>query len=77
MEPATNNHTAAALWSTGTVTRAEIIDYKTDAVNDPADLVPRYAGQMAAYRQAMELIYPNAAITCHLLSTRHATLVAA
>ena len=61
----------------GTVTRAEIIDYKTDAVNDPADLVPRYAGQMAAYRQAMELIYPNAAITCHLLSTRHATLVAA
>lgn len=60
----------------GTVTRAEIIDYKTDAVKSPADLVARYTGQMAAYRRALELIYPNAAITCHLLSTRHAALVA-
>ena len=61
----------------GTVTRAEIIDYKTDAVKAPADLIPRYAGQMAAYRKALELIYPNAEITCALLSTRHATLVSA
>ena len=61
----------------GTVTRAEIIDYKTDAVNNPADLIPRYAGQMAAYRKSLELIYPNAEITCVLLSTRHAALVSA
>ena len=63
--------------SAGTVTRAEIIDYKTDAVSAPADLIPRYAAQMAAYRKTLELIYPNAEITCALLSTRHVALVTA
>ncbi len=59
----------------GTVTRVEIIDYKTDAVKNPADLAARHAGQMTAYRKALELIYPNAEITCALLSVRHAALV--
>ena len=60
----------------GTVTRADIIDYKTDAVNQPADLIPRYSGQLSAYRKTIERIYPNAEITCFLLSVRHAALVA-
>lgn len=61
--------------SSGTITRAEIIDFKTDAVKNPADLIPRYADQMAAYRKALAMIYPNAEITCALLSVRHAALV--
>ena len=59
----------------GSVIRAEIIDYKTDAVPTPADLIPRYSGQMTAYRNALKLIYPNAEITCALLSTRHAAML--
>ena len=58
------------------ITRADIIDYKTDAVNQPADLIPRYSGQLSAYRKTIERIYPNAEITCFLLSVRHAALVA-
>lgn len=59
----------------GSVTRVEIIDFKTDAVKDPAQLLDRHAGQMSAYRTAMQQIYPDAEIVCGLLSVRHASLV--
>lgn len=57
------------------VTQVEIIDYKTDAVKDPSELLERYSDQMNAYRNAMQIIYPNAEIICALLSVRHAQLL--
>lgn len=59
----------------GKVTRVEIIDYKTDAVNRPEDLPERYAGQMEAYREALRIMYPLAEVECSLLSVRHGTLI--
>jgi RecB family exonuclease len=59
----------------GKVTRVEIIDFKTDAVQDPAELRARHAGQLTAYRCALEKIYPDAAVRGALLSVRHGTLV--
>jgi ATP-dependent exoDNAse (exonuclease V) beta subunit len=61
----------------GAVERVEIIDFKTDAVKTPDELNERYAGQMAAYRAALEKIHPGAAIECLLLSVRHGVLVPA
>jgi ATP-dependent exoDNAse (exonuclease V) beta subunit len=61
----------------GSVERVEIIDFKTDAVKTPDELSERYAGQMAAYRAALEKIHPGAAIECLLLSVRHGVLVPA
>jgi ATP-dependent exoDNAse (exonuclease V) beta subunit len=58
----------------GTVTRVDIIDYKTDAVKNPADLIDRYSGQMTAYRNALLTIYPNADVRCSLLCVHHGTL---
>ena len=55
----------------GAVNRVEIIDFKTDAVKDPKDLIDRYSGQMNAYRRALAAIHPGAQIECHLLSIRH------
>ncbi len=55
--------------SDGTITQIEIIDFKTDAIKSPGELVERYSSQMHAYRTAMEKIYPNAAISCILIST--------
>ena len=60
---------------TGTVTQVEIIDFKTDAVTDPSELIARHATQMNAYRTVMAKIYPNARVVCYLLSVRHGTLV--
>ena len=59
----------------GAVTRVEIIDFKTDAVKDPAELIARHAGQMNAYRTALQMIYPKAEVSCALLAVRHAALV--
>ena len=59
----------------GSVTRVDVIDYKTDAVRDPAELRERYAGQMAAYQTVLRRIYPNADVRAHLLSVPHAALV--
>lgn len=56
---------------TEAVHRVEIIDWKTDAVESPADLTERYAAQMTAYRNAMRALYPEAAIECHLVSVSH------
>jgi ATP-dependent exoDNAse (exonuclease V) beta subunit len=59
----------------GTTNRVEIIDFKTDAVKDPQDLIDRYSGQMTAYRRALAAIHPGAEIECLLLSVRHGILV--
>lgn len=53
----------------GGVARVEVIDFKTDRVSGMAELTARYAGQMAAYREVMELAYPAARVDCVLLST--------
>ena len=55
--------------------RVEVIDFKTDAVASPLELVERYRGQMNVYRRVLEGIYPGADIECLLLSTRLATWV--
>ena len=54
----------------GRVTRVEVIDFKTDAVNDICSLSERYSGQMNTYRKVIEKAYPNAKVECILLSTR-------
>lgn len=54
----------------GVVTRVEVIDFKTDALDDIGGLVERYSGQMNAYREVMERAYPGAEVECILLSTR-------
>ena len=58
-------HRAAA----GSVTRVEILDFKTDRVDSLEELSERYAGQMDAYRRAMEAIHPQAEVKCILIST--------
>jgi ATP-dependent exoDNAse (exonuclease V) beta subunit len=60
----------------GSVSLVEIIDFKTDGVDDPAGLVERYSGQMNAYREVMQKIHPGARVDCLLLSVRHRALVA-
>ncbi|MGD7652540.1 MAG: UvrD-helicase domain-containing protein [Verrucomicrobiales bacterium] len=59
----------------GNVTRAEIIDFKTDDVAGTDELVARYSGQMTAYRNAIARIHPDAEVSCALLSVPHACLV--
>lgn len=53
----------------GKPTRIEIIDFKTDRVDKPADLQERYATQMNSYRTVMAAIHPDAKISCILVST--------
>lgn len=53
----------------GSVTKVEIIDFKTDRVNSAEELMARYAGQMEAYRRAMQAIHPQADVKCLLIST--------
>jgi ATP-dependent helicase/nuclease subunit A len=59
----------------GGVDRVEILDFKTDRVETAAELREKYAGQMEAYRKAMELIHPQAEISCLLVSTALGTVV--
>jgi ATP-dependent exoDNAse (exonuclease V) beta subunit len=54
----------------GAVTEVEVIDFKTDAVEDEEQLVGRYAGQMQAYREVMARAYGGVPVKCLLLSTR-------
>ncbi|MEI6177198.1 MAG: UvrD-helicase domain-containing protein [Verrucomicrobiota bacterium] len=61
--------------SNGEVTKVEIIDFKTDVVDHPDDLIVRYGGQMNAYRTVLEKIHPHAEICCVLLSVKHGKLV--
>lgn len=60
----------------GKVIGVDIIDFKTDAVREPAELAKRYSGQMQAYRRTIRKIHPEAAIRCWLLSVKHGSLVA-
>lgn len=55
----------------GTVRRVDVIDWKTDAVASPADLVAPYASQMKAYRHALRTLYPDAEIHLLLVSLHH------
>jgi ATP-dependent exoDNAse (exonuclease V) beta subunit len=56
--------------ATGQVTRVEVIDYKTDALDEIGEFQIRYGGQMRAYREVIQRAYPEAAVECILLSTR-------
>ncbi|MCX6875266.1 MAG: UvrD-helicase domain-containing protein [Verrucomicrobia bacterium] len=53
----------------GTVTRVEVIDFKTDALEDLADLSARHADQMETYREVMTQAFPGATVVGVLLST--------
>ncbi len=53
----------------GSAEKVEIIDFKTDRVDSAEELMARYAGQMEAYRQAMQAIHQEAAVKCLLIST--------
>lgn len=59
----------------GTVTRVEIIDYKTDAVDASHELAERYSGQMQAYQTTLQKIHPHAEVATILISVKHAELV--
>jgi RecB family exonuclease len=54
----------------GLVRRVEVIDYKTDGVEQIEELVERYSQQMLAYQQVMQIAYPDAEVACILVSTR-------
>lgn len=56
--------------SSNAVTSIEVIDFKTDAVDDIGQLATRYSGQMNAYRSVIERAYPLAQVSCILLSTK-------
>jgi ATP-dependent helicase/nuclease subunit A len=69
-------------WLSGTIDRlhifrdasaaaiaAEIIDFKTDTVATREELIARYSGQMAAYREVISRAL-GVPVTCRLLSTR-------
>lgn len=53
----------------GKVKHIEIIDFKTDAVDETATLMAAYGPQIEAYREAVQELHPNATIDCILLST--------
>ncbi len=55
--------------ASGLVTLVEVIDFKTDAVKNGAELIEKYSGQLECYREVMQLIYPAAKIECLLVST--------
>jgi ATP-dependent helicase/nuclease subunit A len=54
----------------GAVTEVEVIDFKTDAVEKPEQLVERYAGQMEAYQQVLSKAYGGVPVKCLLLSAK-------
>jgi ATP-dependent helicase/nuclease subunit A len=61
--------------SSGRIGKVEVMDFKTDAVKSPAELVERYSGQMECYRKFMQAIYPEANVSCRLVSVNHASAV--
>ncbi|MDB6079566.1 MAG: restriction endonuclease type ii-like, partial [Akkermansiaceae bacterium] len=54
---------------TGAVTRVEVIDFKTDAIDSAEELAARYQSQMTAYREALAVAFHPAPVSCLLLST--------
>jgi ATP-dependent exoDNAse (exonuclease V) beta subunit len=61
--------------SSGAVKAVEIIDFKTDSVEDLQELARRYVPQMNAYRVVMQRAYPDARVGCLLISTRCGDIV--
>lgn len=59
----------------GRINALHLIDYKTDAVADPAELEQRYAGQMKSYATILRRIHPGCELTCTLVSIRHAARI--
>lgn len=55
--------------ASGAVTCVEVMDFKTDAIDDLEVLRERYSIQMSAYRTVMERAYPQARVECLLVST--------
>ena len=53
----------------GEIVAAEIIDFKTDAVDNPESFIAAYRDQLDGYRICIQQLHPQAAITCILLST--------
>jgi ATP-dependent helicase/nuclease subunit A len=51
-----------------------VIDFKTDAAPSTT-LPPDYAAQLAAYRQAVQVIYPNGSVRAGVVYTADASLV--
>lgn len=47
----------------------DLIDFKTDAEDDPESLISRHRAQLQAYRDAIAEIYPGKPIHTHILST--------
>lgn len=60
----------------GKVESLELIDFKTDAVDRAEQLVERYAGQMAAYREVLGKAYGDVPVRCLLISTKLRAVVA-
>jgi len=54
----------------GKMNRVEIFDYKTDDIQETAQLISRYQGQMDAYRHAIQSIHPEAEVVCSLISVK-------
>lgn len=54
---------------TGDASVVEIIDFKTDRIEDAKTLQERYSGQMKTYTKAIRQIYPKAEIKSLLVST--------
>lgn len=50
--------------------RIELIDFKTDAISKPEQLVERYSAQMEAYREVIGKAFGGAPVTCRMLSTK-------
>ena len=59
----------------GKATALELIDFKTDAVERPEQLVERYAGQMSAYREVLAKAYGGVPVKCLLVSTKLRVMV--
>ncbi|BCU77300.1 UvrD-helicase domain-containing protein [Luteolibacter sp. LG18] len=53
----------------GRVEALEILDFKTDGVESAAELVARHGFQMAAYRTALQSLYPHVSLRCILVSS--------
>ena len=59
----------------GVIDRVEIIDFKTDKIDDLISLGLRYQEQMNAYRSAISKIYPEAQVSCVVISVHHGSFV--
>lgn len=58
----------------GMVEKVDLLDFKTDGVSKPQQLLDRYAPQMAAYRETLAKAF-GAPVSCRLLSTKLGVLI--